>query len=248
MKMSFIFILFLSLFMNNNEFNNKQQRDITFLIHLLNDSKITINSIELNYAETIGNRSTDNITQFKIDIEKTFSIQMIKPDKPCCDSVRNEYYGYKQLSNDNSMQIKLVSLKNPDHPNQQKTFLLIDMFINKQPQNYINNHYTYLSNGLRQLDLNPKINTTIQGSKHAQLNHNEQMKLIKELYSKVNGKIVEGLNEEDVISLSGYSNQLSHSIKSNNNRNINLQIASRYDKLSNNTVITIGTPIITKTY
>jgi hypothetical protein len=79
------------------------------------------------------------------------------------------------------------------------------------------------------------------------MSHDAQEEMIISMFQQLEGSVKEGLNEEEVISLTGFSNQLNYTLSSNGNP-INVQIASRYDQLRNETTFTIGTPVITIEY
>jgi hypothetical protein len=113
-------------------------------------------------------------------------------------------------------------------------------------EGYLQN-YSYLTKSLQSLSIEPKVKINIQGSMNEKLNHNDQEQLIKNMFGQLDATVSEGLNEEEVISLTGFSKLISHSVDSNG-KSINVQIASRYDPLNKKTTVTIGMPVITITY
>ncbi|MGM0867525.1 MAG: YwmB family TATA-box binding protein [Bacillota bacterium] len=70
----------------------------------------------------------------------------------------------------------------------------------------------------------------------------------KQILNDFQADYVEGLNEEEFLSISAYNSNWQSSIPSNNDKNINLQLGLRYNPDLNKTNITMGTPIIVTEY
>lgn len=68
------------------------------------------------------------------------------------------------------------------------------------------------------------------------------------LLTNFSGKTVQSLNEENFVSLSAYTPHWNSKLPLGKNQYMNLQIAYRNSNDSNNTKVTIGTPIITSEY
>ena len=71
--------------------------------------------------------------------------------------------------------------------------------------------------------------------------------LAKDSIVKLNGKIVDEYKDENLISLTGFTDYIDYNILAGEDR-INLNIALRYYEYDNKTIIWIGTPIITSGY
>ncbi|MCF6138882.1 YwmB family TATA-box binding protein [Pseudalkalibacillus berkeleyi] len=71
--------------------------------------------------------------------------------------------------------------------------------------------------------------------------------LAKQLVQSFDATIIESLNEETFLSLSAYTDEWKHSIRTKQH-DMNLQIGLRNDGIGGKTTITIGTPIITTEY
>lgn len=69
----------------------------------------------------------------------------------------------------------------------------------------------------------------------------------KKLLEQFEAKPVEELNEETFVSVSGLTKKWNHSIPTQNG-NMNIQVALRSESLGENTIVTVGTPIITTEY
>lgn len=216
------------------------------LLNLLTRSNVHPKTISLTYGESIGSYDHEDLLALKQRLKDEFSIKLPAPKKPCCVQVAYQYIGQKKVSG-NSLEIKLESMKPTLGGSKLQTYLLVTYNLGTPSKQNATQSFGYLRSHLLKMGFSPKINTTIQGSLSQKLNHNEQLHYLTTLFKQVNGKITEGLNEKDVVSFTGYTNEFSRSTTSNG-RSINLEIASRYDPLSQTTIITIGNPIITENY
>ncbi|MCM3443366.1 MULTISPECIES: YwmB family TATA-box binding protein [Metabacillus] len=72
--------------------------------------------------------------------------------------------------------------------------------------------------------------------------------MAKQFLNDFQADYIEGLKEEEFLSVSAYNPKWKSSIPSKNNKNINLQFGLRYNPNVNETNITIGTPIIVNEY
>ncbi|OXS61497.1 hypothetical protein B1B00_09000 [Bacillus sp. DSM 27956] len=70
----------------------------------------------------------------------------------------------------------------------------------------------------------------------------------KQILNDFQANYVEGLNEDEFLSISAYNSNWQSRIPSKNDKNLNLQLGFRYDSGLNKTNITIGSPIIVTEY
>lgn len=108
-------------------------------------------------------------------------------------------------------------------------------------------YYDTLKDKLAKNHISPKINTCIQGNINVKLSSVGQFVLIDNLLHSIDAEEVEKLDTTLVKSVSAYSPKIENYIWTNNNK-MNIQIASHLNNLQQQTVITIGTPIITVEY
>lgn len=90
---------------------------------------------------------------------------------------------------------------------------------------------------------NPEISSCIIGIYDGKLNENEMRAKVSEALSAVKAKKVEGLETNDVNSISAFSGNISDFVLSNNKK-VNMQIAMRYSSYDDKTYIWIGSPLI----
>ena len=94
---------------------------------------------------------------------------------------------------------------------------------------------------------NLQIYTCVTGKFNGKLKNDLQREKIFYVINKSQGKIVESVVENTVISISAYSPQIPFEIKTNR-KPMNLQVATHVDDFRQETILTVGTPIITTEY
>ncbi|GAA0322646.1 hypothetical protein GCM10008967_11430 [Bacillus carboniphilus] len=109
---------------------------------------------------------------------------------------------------------------------------------NNESLEYVVSKYQYLIN-------NQKAFFTFKGSLLQNHKLNQQA---EDILSGLNGTFIEGVAEENFISMSAYSKKLDQNSISINGQKINLQIGLRHDIENEQVEVTIGTPMITDGY
>lgn len=223
------------------------KQDGLLLIDTLNEENIKIEKIILNYSGLLG--SYENISKvhsFKEELEKAFSINLTLTSEPD-EKELIKYQGQKNISSLPNTRIQ-VGLAGVLHENDTyQAHLIISLLNNSANAEDFVESFAYLKKSLDSISVEPKIKINIQGSFNHKLSHDTQQNMIMNMFADLDASVHEGLNEKEVISLTGYSEKLSYSLKSNETP-INIQIASRYNPLNGKTNFTIGTPLITMTY
>jgi uncharacterized protein YdeI (BOF family) len=236
---------------NNVTYAENIKEDGLLLIKTLKKAEVEVNKIALNYSGLVSDQEdSKGVHHFKQKVEEAFSLELSQIKHPNHES-QIKYQGKKTLSTNPSTQLQVnwVGVKDDTVSNSDtyKTYLVVSLSSEIQKQEEYLKNYSILKDALRSLSIDPKIKVNIQGTIDKKLTHDDQQERIMSMYHQLNANVLEGLNEEEVISLTGFSNQLSYSITSNG-KPINLQVASRYDALKDKTTFTIGTPVITIEY
>ena len=175
------------------------------------------------------------------------------------DNIGKEYYikeeindeGYKQLSyfgfdkNNNPLTIILSSYLTQDQT-KGETYLYINL-IKKEHFLENNDIIEKINNLFSQYEKNVEFTTCLIGSFNGKFNEKEIEKRSLEAIHSLNGKIVDIYKDEQLISYTAYTDYLDYNILAGEDR-INLNIALRYNEYDNETLIWIGTPIITSGY
>lgn len=92
-----------------------------------------------------------------------------------------------------------------------------------------------------------EITTCIIGSFNGKLSRNEMNKKIQMTINKINGKIIEDYEDENLVSITAYTPLINNYIYTGNKK-MNYNVAMRYNEYEDKTYIWIGTPIITIGY
>jgi hypothetical protein len=219
---------------------NTNKEDGLLLKETFEDFGITIDEIQLAYSKLLSkDMDQQNVNNFKERIEGVFTTNLSRV------SEKKDYIKFQgQIKSDNlsNGRIIFVAIPNKKDNGTFETYLLIKLPL-KSTTGY-GESYSYLNKSLKALSIEPEINVNLRGNINKKLDHKEQEQIIRNMFKKLNGTIIEGLNEETIISLTGYSSKFKSAYKSNNNL-INLQIASRYNADHKKTEFTIGSPLIT---
>ncbi len=107
--------------------------------------------------------------------------------------------------------------------------------------------YQQLLEILQKNQMSPIINSCIQGNINDKLSNIQQVVLIEKIIHILGGEKVETLNTALVKSISAYSPKIQHSIWTGHKK-MNVQVATHVNKLTQTTILTMGTPIITIEY
>lgn len=180
----------------------------------------------------------------KRKVERVFSIMLKAQQHPGSHDII-EYSGQKNLFPATTLQMKLVRQKSDQ--GKFSSLLLLKLTTDQNEQKRLKQYFDFITTRLAKLGLQANMKISIQGVLNKKLNHNEQYALLLSMFKKLDGHITEQLNEKKVISLTGMSRKLQGFVSSKSNK-INLQISSRYNPKTEDTVITIGTPVITISY
>lgn len=116
-----------------------------------------------------------------------------------------------------------------------------------EPLNTLTETVKNVSHGLRQAGVTPHVHVSVQGSVPYIFCQRERSQWVREIMEKLGAYEVEALREATMASVSAFSPHFRTSIASNGRR-MNLQIAVRSHPATHQTVITMGTPIITIEY
>lgn len=97
------------------------------------------------------------------------------------------------------------------------------------------------------IGVNPTITVTLVGSFKGQIEPSNMQSICSSMLGYLKARAIEGLHEEGLVSISGYSPALGEGIVSGG-RPVNLQVAMRYNSYKDRTYIWVGTPIISIEY
>jgi hypothetical protein len=126
------------------------------------------------------------------------------------------------------------------------TYLVLELTGGRQSLLYIEAIQETFANALRKADFIPQISTCIRGMYNVKMGVDQQEGKILSIFQTLQAKELERLQDETVVSISGYTRMWEPFIALNGQK-MNLQVATHRDSNAG-TWITIGTPIITVEY
>lgn len=139
------------------------------------------------------------------------------------------------------------------HPFSDQHYLLIKIAATPSPSQrdaplpLLEDAVRAVSEGLMKTGIHPNIHVSIQGITTRLWNQSEQQSFIHHVLKSMDAHEVEAMRDRFSTSVSAFSPQLGKPLHSNGQQ-INIQLAVRNDRITNQTVITLGTPIITIEY
>jgi len=236
-----IVLNFTSIYKKNNLVNSET------LVKAFNSTGAKIINYEIYFFGTLGddfnnledlrNLSNNFVSDMNINNKKLINNEMDNNDikKIDIDGVS---------SDGRIIKLSFVIQKNNDKTKEKSVSVSIteDLKILKYRETIIE-----LLNIFKKYKIKPKMNSCIVGNFDGKLK-SEKMDIISdELFKILEAKKIEGINEKGLISISAYSPYLSENIKVKG-KNVNLNLAIRYNEFENKTYIWLATPIITIEY
>jgi len=100
---------------------------------------------------------------------------------------------------------------------------------------------------LEKYKINPKVNSCITGNFDGKLDNNQLNEICKNIFRGAGAKKVEGIRDKNLVSVSAYSPVIQDSIQVNG-KNVNLNLAIRYNSFEDKTYIWLATPVIATEY
>lgn len=91
------------------------------------------------------------------------------------------------------------------------------------------------------------VNLRITGSIDGKLTNDEITEMYRAVFAQVGAGEVEGIDDNGLVSVTAFSPLIGNAVKVNG-RNVNLNVATRYNSYEGNTYIWLATPVITTEY
>lgn len=127
-----------------------------------------------------------------------------------------------------------------------ETYILIDEYLLKGNANVIS-EAEKVKKSYSNLNLHPEIATCLVGTYKGRLNKDKISSIVEEVMRDMDAVKVEGLNEENLVSVSAHTNKVKEYIEMGSEK-INLNVALRYSSYDDKTYIWVATPIIAIEY
>jgi hypothetical protein len=241
-----LFITVVILFSTKNIFSAATlQQDSEALINLLRDSNITVKKAVFKQSGMVKeHQSEEDFLIMMGEIEEAFGLNMISiTDENRMNLLR--FQGERKLSSDTKLKVAWIGELEGIKSSTYTTHIVVEISSNEL--DLWRDYYSYLTNLINELGIAPQIKTSFQGIIDQMMTTDEQVDFIANMFSKLEGQVTEGLTSDSVVSHSGYSKKMNHTLNGPNGK-INFQIAARTSHLKKGTFITIGNPVIIMEY
>ncbi|QIB27649.1 YwmB family TATA-box binding protein [Caloranaerobacter azorensis] len=263
LSIGIIIILSVLNYVSADDFNTSIKEDA--LIKAFNETDAKLLEINVNFSEKINDTylELDSVEKLIKEIVEKVGIDGSKVDKNLFYEMYNDdnadsYYYEDIIQSDDLIQLTIwgkdkykrtitviiSSYKNPDD-NTGETDLVIDIV--QEYSEGLKRTVDEIKNIYSNFNTSPKITTCIIGTFDGKLNEDEKIKKVSKALNSINGRKVEGLFNDSLISISAYSPLIDEFIYTGNNK-MNVNIALRYNEYEDKTYIWIGTPIISIGY
>lgn len=127
------------------------------------------------------------------------------------------------------------------------TYLVLQLSGSRQSLLYIEQIQETFAKALTKANFIPQISTCIRGMYNVKMGVDQQEGKILSIFEALQATELERLQDETVVSISGYTRMWEPSLMLNGQK-MNLQVATHRDSSNAGTWITVGTPIITAEY
>lgn len=202
--------------------------------------------LEVDELYSLGDQIKDTIGLIGEEADKSVDIMgkdyYIKEE--ILDDGYNQinYFGFDKLKN--PLTIIISSYKNEEE--KEETYLYINLIKKEHFLEF--NDIIYRVKGIFKGYNRPvEITTNLIGSFDGEFNEKVAKSNILKILHRINGKIIDEYKDYSLISYTAYTDLIEKNILTGDDK-INLNIALRYNKYDNKTLIWIGTPLIASGY
>jgi len=192
--------------------------------------------------------SNDFTSFYKINEYVEITIKNMNINKQKTKISRIEENNFRQVQveyteNTRHINIAVQSLKNGS---KSETYMVIDEYLINGYDNALKEK-ALINNSFKILKLKPKVTVCFVGTFKGKLNKEKNSSIVKLVLDKLHAQKVEGMEDENIISVSAYSSKLKEYIKLGSEK-INLNVAIRYSSFDDKTYLWVATPIIAIEY
>lgn len=218
-----------------------QQEDIEVIIHAFQEAGAELESYWLHIGMPYGTYQNDELLLLTGN-QLSDSFQLPKVTDLVKSGKQRIYVSKGTWGNGTEVELQLKR----QNDEMEEMYFIFKLKGNHSLENF-KAHYQKLTYKAQEFQISPKINSCIQGNINDKLSDIDQFVLIDDMLHKLDAREVEKLDTDLVKSISAFSPRIKHSIWTGNQK-MNVQIAAHVNKLTQKTVLTMGTPIITIEY
>ncbi|MFD2216515.1 YwmB family TATA-box binding protein [Metabacillus endolithicus] len=244
-KLTIVFLILLSFFYTNRAVNSQSNTNgLLELTEIVQKEKITLNSWKIYIMKPVKDVTSEKDIQREIErIQK--DEEGYKWDISRDEGSEEQHYitvGYKQIEpKEIEMRVKVTAFLVGNKYRIYHSYEIKGQTWNKELWDFINANFNNEVNGQNEVFYTLK--GTMKEKNGFELREEGDL-----LLREFSGTFVEGLIEDDLVSLSAYTNLLESYTLRINEKKINLQIGLRKNQKDDLIDVTIGTPIITSGY
>ncbi|AGB20142.1 YwmB family TATA-box binding protein [Thermoanaerobacterium thermosaccharolyticum] len=247
-KLSLIIVTILIVFvMLNSQMDafSAKSNDIAVLENSFEKSGASYEYANINAWSKLNSKFT-SISEMNMIVEKIIKSmgiddKKVKVSKLDQDNFRQ--YDAEYDTGNKKVSIVMQSVKNEVD---NETYILIDEYLLKGNKDVIGENEKIIK-AYSKLSLTPEIATCLVGAYKGLLNKGKISSILEEVMKDTNAVKVEGLNDENLVSISAHTNKIKEYIEMGSEK-INLNVALRYSSFDDKTYIWIATPIIAIEY
>jgi hypothetical protein len=215
----------------------------------IEDSLIkSIESTEAQVLEsTLSSWSRINnsfMTEEQLTAEMNLLLGIIKPDKQTVHIVEEVNDSINKQTLNASMDNKHYNLSVESIKTEKgwESYVIIDVSIDNNSLELVSERQK-LEQYFELKSIHPKISSCVIGVYDGRLTEADMRSKIADAMTSVKAKEVEGLQNNEIQSISAFSGNINNFVLSNNKK-VNMQIAMRYSTYDDKTYIWIGSPLI----
>ncbi len=238
-----ILVLFVSIL---SESKAEEESGYDEMVHAFEKTKATFEGYNVNGHAQMEDTflNFENMEKIASDLNKSFGI-----NEKNVAYTKTEEKNFRQVyaygKNEENKGVSII-VESERCENVEQTHIIVDINKNEVYKDIVET-YAKMKNELSEYDEDLDIYTCITGSFEGKLNNESYDKIMKRVFLNMNGVEKERIEDENLISVTGYSNKLKEYIKYGGNK-VNLNASLRYSEYDNKTFVYIGTPLIILEY
>lgn len=246
MKKLFSFAIILTLFLSIISTSTAvEQNGYDEIINTFEKTNSKFEKYNINGQVVLKNKFL-NFNEMKIiidDINKNFCIENNKIKYIKTDKTKfRQVYAFGK----NEKESISIIVESEKCENIEETHIIVDINKNEVYKD-IGDNYMKLKNVLNNYSSDVDIYTCLIGSFDKKLYSSSCNNIAKNVFFDMNAEEKEQIKDENLISITGYTNKLKDYIKYNGNK-LNLNVSLRYSDYDDKTFIYIGVPLIVLEY
>lgn len=221
--------------------SNGSISDEKLLYELIEEIGAEFLEVDVNFGGKLNNSYMEigDISSLGQKLKDKIGLIEESKEESICEENLNQYNIWGKNNKGDTISIIITSFRDGEIS---ETTLFLDMVMSGE-WNHIEETILKVEEILKSNGINSKTTTCITGAFCGKLIKDEINDKIRMTIDKINGKIIEDYNNDNLVSISAYTPLIDEHIFVGNKK-MNLNVAMRYNEYEDKTYIWIGTPII----